>query len=101
MFFSSTQFGQWSPRGAPANPATPANTHRSTLPLITDDDDDDNDDDNDEDDGARSDWMGLSGGDQSERINSSHSIFEEFARSDWMGLSGGEFSHLLKYNFST
>ena len=34
-------------------------------------------------------------------VNSSHFIFEEFARSDWMGLSGGEFSHLLKYNFST
>ena len=38
---------------------------------------------------ARSDWMGLSGGDQSRRINSSHSIIQEFARSDWMGLSGG------------
>ena len=36
--------------------------------------------------------MGLTGGDQSGRINSSHSIiqeFERFARSDWMGLSGG------------
>ena len=39
---------------------------------------------------ARSDWIGLSGGDQSERINSSHSIIEELARSDWMGLSGGD-----------
>ena len=36
---------------------------------------------------------GSSGGDQSGRINSSHSIIEElarFARSDWMGLSGGD-----------
>ena len=42
---------------------------------------------------ARSDWMGLSGGDQSGRINSSDSIIEElarFARSDWMGLSVGD-----------
>ena len=37
---------------------------------------------------ARSDWMGLSGGDQSGRINSSHSMIHEFKRSDWMGLSG-------------
>ena len=42
--------------------------------------------------------MGLSGGDHSERINSSHSIIQEFAHfacSDWMGLywmglSGGD-----------
>ena len=37
---------------------------------------------------ARSNWMGLSGGDQSRRINSSHSIIQEFVRfvcSDWMG----------------
>ena len=33
---------------------------------------------------------GSSGGDQSGRINSSHSIIEELARSDWMGLSGGD-----------
>ena len=39
---------------------------------------------------ARSDWIELSGGDQSGRINSSHSIIEELARSDWMGLSGGD-----------
>ena len=39
---------------------------------------------------ARSDWMGLSGGDQSWRINTSHSIIEELARSDWMELSGGD-----------
>ena len=38
---------------------------------------------------ARSDWTGLSGGDQSGRINSSHSMIHEFKRSDWMGLSGG------------
>ena len=35
---------------------------------------------------ARSDWMGLSVGDQSGNINSSHPINEELARSDWMGL---------------
>ena len=39
---------------------------------------------------ARSDWMGLSGGDQSGRKNYSHSVIQEFARSDWMGLSGGD-----------
>ena len=33
---------------------------------------------------------GSSGGDQSGRIISSHSIIEELARSNWMGLSGGE-----------
>ena len=32
---------------------------------------------------------GSSGGDQSGRINSSHSMIHEFARSDWMGLSAG------------
>ena len=34
--------------------------------------------------------MGLSGGDQAGRINYSHSIIQQFARSDWMGLSGGD-----------
>ena len=33
---------------------------------------------------------GSSGGDHSKRINSSHSIIQEFARLDWMGLSGGD-----------
>ena len=33
---------------------------------------------------------GSSNGDQSGRINSSHSIIEELARSDWMELSGGD-----------
>ena len=33
---------------------------------------------------------GSLGGDQSGRINFSHSINEELARSDWMGLSGGD-----------
>ena len=33
---------------------------------------------------------GSSGGDQSGRINYSHSIIQEFARLDWMGLSGGD-----------
>ena len=34
-------------------------------------------------------WTGLSDGDQSGRINSSHSMIHKFKRSDWMGLSGG------------
>ena len=49
---------------------------------------------------ARSDWMGLSGGDQSGRINSSHSIIEELARSDWMGLSGGDQSGRINTSHS-
>merc|ERR1711953_224165 len=52
---------------------------------------------------ARSDWMGLSGGDQSWRINSSHSIIEEFARfarSDWMGSSGGDQSGRINSSHS-
>ena len=48
---------------------------------------------------ARSDWMGLSGSDQSGRINSSHSIIQEFARSDWMGLSGSD--QTCQNNFPT
>ena len=32
---------------------------------------------------------GSSDGDQSGRINSSHSMIHKFKRSDWMGLSGG------------
>ena len=48
---------------------------------------------------ARSDWMGLSGGDQSERINFSHSIIQEFARSDWMELSVGD--QTCQNNFPT
>ena len=53
---------------------------------------------------------GLLGGDQSGRINSSHSIIEElarFARSDWMRLSGGDqserinSSHFIIDHFST
>ena len=43
--------------------------------------------------------MGLSCGDQSGRINSSHSIIQEFARSDWMGLSGGD--QTCQNNFPT
>ena len=38
---------------------------------------------------------GSSDGDQSGRINFSHSINEEFARSDWMGLSGGDQSRRI------
>ena len=34
---------------------------------------------------ARSDWMGLSGGDQSGRINTSHSIIEELTHFDHFG----------------
>ena len=44
--------------------------------------------------------MGLSGGDQSERINSSHSIIEEFLRSDWMGVSGGDQSGRINSSHS-
>ena len=53
---------------------------------------------------------GSSGGDQSGRINSSHSMIHEFARfarSDWMRLSGGDqserinSSHSIIDNFST
>ena len=43
--------------------------------------------------------MGLSGGYQSGRINSSHSIIQEFARSDWMGLSGSD--QTCQNNFPT
>ena len=46
---------------------------------------------------------GSLGGDQSGRINSSHSIFEElarFARSDWMGLSGGDQSGRMNSSHS-
>ena len=48
---------------------------------------------------------GSSGGDQSGRLNSSHSIIQEFvrfARSDWMGLSGGDQTFpTCKNNFPT
>ena len=40
---------------------------------------------------------GSSGGDQSGKINTSHSIIQEFARSDWMGLSGDD--QTCKNNF--
>ena len=43
---------------------------------------------------------GLLGGDQSGRINSSHSIIEELARSDWMGLSGGDQSGRINTSHS-
>ena len=43
---------------------------------------------------------GLSNGDQSGRINSSHSIIEELARSDWMGLSGGDQSGRINTSHS-
>ena len=56
--------------------------------------DDVTDDGEDENDGDEVDLFyilaGSSGGDQSGRINSSHSIIEELARSDWMELSGGD-----------
>ena len=45
----------------------------------------------------------LSGGDQSGRINSSHSAIQEFARfarSDWMGLSGGDQSGRINSSHS-
>ena len=43
---------------------------------------------------------GSSNGDQSGRINSSHSIIEELARSDWMGLSGGDQSGRINTSHS-
>ena len=52
---------------------------------------------------AHSDWMGLSGGHQSGNINSSHPINEElarFARSDWMRLSGGNQSERINSSHS-
>ena len=59
--------------------------------------------------GAKQPCAKYCGGDQSGRINSSHSIIEElarFARSDWMGLSGGDqsgrinSSHSMIYEFA-
>ena len=42
----------------------------------------------------------LSGGYQSGRIISSHSIIQEFARSEWMGLSGGDQSRRINSSHS-
>ena len=43
---------------------------------------------------------GSWGGDQSGRINSSHSVIQEFARSDWMRLSGGDQSERINSSHS-
>ena len=46
---------------------------------------------------ARSDWMGLSGGDQSGRINTSHSIIEELARFGHFGSFFAILGHLWPF----
>merc|ERR1719220_3274989 len=43
---------------------------------------------------------GSWGGDQSGRINSSHSVIQEFARSDWMRLSVGDQSERINSSHS-